>query len=105
MSSSSSADSTPFISKIFLTWTFLSVEADRASLSRDIVPEALQALVATEQSGEDCRVCQQYVTDALTIRRHPEEHIEFSVSRLDERMRLGHVYWLPRQHMDGPRVV
>src|SRR5262245_39288249 len=71
----------------------------------DISPEVVQAFVRAEQSAEDRRVREEHVARAVTSRRHPEEHVELGVSRLGEWMRISHVYWLSRQHMNSRRVV
>src|SRR5206468_1757855 len=72
---------------------------------RDVIPEALQALVATEQRREDRRVREKNVAGTFPRRRHPQEHVELAVPGLGEWMRMRHVDRLSRQHVDGARLV
>src|SRR5438105_4042313 len=62
-----------------------------SSLCREVVPEVIETLGATKESGEDCQVRKQDVPSARPCRRHPEERIEFGVTGLDERMQSGQI--------------
>jgi len=64
----------------------------------EVVPEVIETLGATKESGEDCQVCKQDVASARPCRRHPEERIKFSVTGLDERMRSGQIDRLSSKH-------
>src|SRR6476620_3144599 len=67
---------------------------------RKIAPEAVQAVRAAEQRGEDCRVCEQDVAAACAARRHPEEGIEFLVPGPGKRVRYRRLDCLLPQYPD-----
>src|SRR5712671_485122 len=75
------------------------------SPGREILPEVMQARIAAEQRRENRGVCEQDVAGALAVWRHPEEHVEFTVSRFGERMRLRHIDRLSSQYTDGFRII
>ena len=55
--------------------------------SRQILPESLQGIHAAKQSGEDSGVCEEDISRPLAVWRHPEERVEFCISRCGEWMR------------------
>lgn len=75
------------------------------SFVREILPEALQALVPAEQRREDRRIRQENVPRSFVNRRHPQEHVELAVAGLNEGVRPGHIDRLPCQDMDGFWIV
>src|SRR3954469_6702610 len=72
-------------------------------LRGDVLPEAFEALVASEQRREDRRVGQQDVAGPFALRRHPQEHVELAVSCLREWMRPRGINRLLRQQVNGAR--
>src|SRR5436190_17149700 len=77
-----------------------------ASLCRsNVSPEVSQAVVGAKQGAEDRGICEKYIARTISIRRHPEKHIELGISRFRERMRLRHVDRLSGQDTDRPGVV
>ena len=78
----------------------------RASRARgEVLPETLQALVASEQRAEHRRIDHQHVAGTVAARRHPDERVELLVSGVREGMRPGEVDGLLAENVDGPRVV
>ena len=55
---------------------------------RKVPPEVMQAFVGAKQRAEDGGVCEEHVTRTISRGRHPEEHVEFRVPFLRERVRL-----------------
>ena len=76
-----------------------------ASLRRDVLPEPLEAVVAAEQRREDRRIGEQDVAGPIAFRRHPEEHVELTVTGFRERMRPRHIDRLLREQVNGRRIV
>ena len=74
-------------------------------LHRDVVPEAVKALVATKERREDRRVREENVSGSLAARRHPQEHVELAVPRLGVWMRVRHVDGLPSENADRVRIL
>ena len=70
---------------------------DGLSFCCEVVPKVVEALGAAEQGGEKCQVCQQDVAGSRACRRHPKEHVEFRVSRVDKWMRPRQIDRLPTQ--------
>jgi hypothetical protein len=60
----------------------------KALLGRNVLPKSLQALVTSEQGGEDRGIRKQYVSTSFTTWRHPEEHVEYAISHLREGVRV-----------------
>ena len=78
---------------------------DGLSFCCEVVPKVVEALGAAEQGGEKCQVCQQDVAGSRACRRHPKEHVEFRVSRVDKWMRPRQIDRLPTQHPNGSSVL
>src|SRR5215207_8614938 len=72
---------------------------------REISPEVSQTVISAEQGAEDRRIGKKDVTGAIAIRRHPQQHIELGIAFLGEWMRLQHIDWLARQHVDRVAIV
>ena len=57
----------------------------------EVVPEVAQTVGATEERGEVCGIDQHDVAGALSVRRHPDQRVEFGVARSSERMRADRI--------------
>ena len=82
-----------------------SSQASASSFRREVLPEALEALVAAEERRKDRRVREQDVAGAIARGRHPEEHVELAISGVGERMRLRRIDRLTREDVNRLRVI
>src|SRR5262249_49135527 len=83
----------------------LTLPTYRLSFCREVVPEIVEALGAAKEGGEDREVRQDDVASTRAGRRHPEEAIEFSVPRLDERMWPSQIDRLARKNPNCDRII
>src|SRR5215475_12710410 len=67
---------------------------------RQIPPEVVQRLHSSKQRSKYSGVSEQDVPGTVSLRRHPEKHIELAISRLYERMWPGHLDRLSGQNVN-----